>query len=171
MGKLVKVLNGKLNEADETQKKPLQLVKDLKQAANQRDFIQKATEASATLSRLDRISSVVDAMNYGMITVDNKAGDLRVQIEQQTGELRGTAKTAEEKRKKIESPLYMPVSGAVAIIEYPLASPGAWIVGVAIDVVPFLMLLLLVLDAAEQRESEAEVKAERNILNLRKPAE
>jgi hypothetical protein len=36
MGKLVKVLNGKLNEADETQKKTLQLVKDLKRAANQR---------------------------------------------------------------------------------------------------------------------------------------
>jgi hypothetical protein len=170
MGKLARLIDDKLTDSSETQKKALSLVKDMKQAASQKEFVQKATDVSSLLNKLDNISAVQDAMNYGVVTVDTKNGDLRMQVDNLTGELRRTAKATDDKRKKIEAPFYSPTSGALAIMEYPSASPGGWIVGVAIDIVPFLVLLLLVLNHAEYRDRQAAAE-EGRVFSLRKPAE
>jgi len=157
--KLAKVLDAKNTESETVQKKTLDLIKDMKQARTQQEFVQKATDASSLLARLDGITGVQEAQNFGVVAIDTKLGDLKVQVDALTDELRRTAKGVEEKRKKVEAPFYAPTTGAVAIIEYPSASPGAWIVGVAIDVVPFLVLLLLVLCHAEAREHRSNVVA------------
>jgi hypothetical protein len=170
MGKLTRVIDDKLTDSKETQKKALSLVKDMKQSTNQKEFVQKATDVSSLLNKLDNISAVQDAMNYGVITVDTKNGDLRMQVDNLTGELRRTAKATDDQRKKIEAPFYSPTTGALAIMEYPSASPGGWIVGVAIDIVPFLVLLLLMLTHAEHRDRLAAFDDSR-VLSLRKPAE
>ena len=41
-------------------------------------------------------------------------------------------------------------------MQYPEASPGAWVVGVAIDMLPFILLLILFFSAAEQRHRDEE---------------
>ena len=166
MGKLARIINGKVVDSEETQKKAQQLVKDMKQAANQKEFVQKATEVAALLNKLDNISATQDAMNYGVVTVDTKFGDLRMQVDTLTGELRQTAKGTDDKRKKIEAPFYSPTTGALAIMEYPSASPGGWIVGIAIDIVPFLVLLFLMLTHADHRGRHA-AAAEGNVVALR----
>ena len=170
MGKLARVIDDKLTDSKETQKKALSLVKDMKQSTSQKEFVQKATDVSSLLNKLDNISAVQDAMNYGVITVDTKNGDLRMQVDNLTGELRRTAKATDDQRKKIEAPFYSPTTGALAIMEYPSASPGGWIVGIAIDIVPFLVLLLLMLTHAEHRDRMAASEDSR-IVSLRQPAE
>jgi hypothetical protein len=156
MQKLAKTLNDKNSESEMAQAKLLDLIKGMKQTNSQEVFTQKATDAASLLTKLNAITGVQEAQNFGVVIADPKAGDLKIQVEGLTADLRQTAKAVEDKRTKIDAPFYVPTTGAVAIIEYPSASPGAWIVGCAIDMVPFLVLLLLVLSHAEARETTIE---------------
>jgi hypothetical protein len=155
--RLAQGLADKNNESESVQRSLLDLIKAMRQAPGQAEFIQKATEATALLVKLDGISGVADARNFGIVAVDTRPGDLKLQVDNLTEELRRAAKGVEDKRRKVEPVFYAPMRGTLAIIEYPSASPGAWIVGVAVDAIPFLVLILLVLITGEAHEREARV--------------
>jgi hypothetical protein len=138
------------------QKQLVEAMTAMRQTRNPVEFNDKATKVSALLTTLASHTKANEVGNYGIIIVDTTIRDIKVQADAATKDMRDTAKAISEKRAKIDAPFWQPLTGAVAIMQYPEASPGAWVVGVAIDMLPFFLLLILFFSAAEERHRDEE---------------
>lgn len=115
-------------------------------------FASLAARLYQDFSSMDRITALPLIEQRGRIQVEEKAGTVAIRDEAQTKRLYDAARRIRSERKSVETHVYHPASKAVATLDHAGSVPGAWIVGVAFDVLPLLMLALLMLGFAEARE-------------------
>jgi hypothetical protein len=62
----------------------------------------------------------------------------------------------EASHQTVDAIPYVPTNQGMATWDFASAVPGAWLVGIAIDLLPFLVLLLLMLTHSEARQPYVE---------------
>lgn len=81
---------------------------------------------------------------------------IQVALRKQTRELQAAVKNIETSRQSVDDIPYIPTNQGIATWEFANAVPGAWLVGIGIDLLPFLVLLLLMLTHGEARQPYVE---------------
>ena len=59
-------------------------------------------------------------------------------------------KRLEDRRGPIHIPLYVPITAREATLEYPGTAMGGWVTAIAIDVLPLVMLLMVMVTSREE---------------------
>jgi hypothetical protein len=80
---------------------------------------------------------------------DEKA---RIFADEATKSLRKLAEDIAANREKVVIDGYAPISAGSAVVKYASFVAASWVVGIAIDLVPFILLLALMLFHAEARQ-------------------
>jgi hypothetical protein len=109
---------------------------------------------------MDRMSLLPQLKLRGIVIVKTQIGgsaadnlkNIEVTLEKQTGELQRAVKKIETSRLSTEALPYAPTNQGTATWEHASAVPGAWLVGLGIDLLPLLVLLLLMLTHGEARD-------------------
>ena len=100
---------------------------------------------------MDHITALPLIEQAGRVNVEEKGGVIAIRDEAQTRRLYESARRIKTDRRPVDARTYMPTSKAVATLDYAGSVPGAWIVGVAFDLLPVIMLVLLMVAYAEAR--------------------
>ena len=146
-----------------------QILADLAKLANSSEAATAATQARFSetaghffqkLREMDRMSLLPQLKLRGIVIVKTQIGgsaadnlkNIEVTLEKQTEELQRAVKKIETSRLSTEALPYAPTNQGTATWEHASAVPGAWLVGLGIDLLPLLVLLLLMLTHGEARD-------------------
>ena len=129
-------------------------------AAYQAQFSDTAGRFFQKLREMERVSLLpqvklggitVPTTSRGGLITDNLSR-IQVALDKQTRELQTAIKKIEASHQSVGAIPYMPTNQGTATWEFARAVPGAWLVGIGIDLLPFLVLLLLMLTHSEVRQ-------------------
>jgi hypothetical protein len=101
---------------------------------------------------MERISALPLVEQRGIVLVNETNGAVVTHDESQTKRLHGAVRKLQAERKPVSNEPYRPISKAMATLDYADSVAGPWIMGVGLDVIPFVMLLILLLAFSEARE-------------------
>lgn len=114
-------------------------------------FEEMSIKASRLLADADRMAAhpKVSALGSGLMA--KEAGD---EIATVQTKLTDFASTAETQWVRTPVPFYAPISKHVATARQAGAVPGAWLIGVAFEVLPFMLLLMVLVQARDRDPPE-----------------
>jgi hypothetical protein len=117
----------------------------------QQKFVEMTVRFSKASTDLENVT-LTDLVDYiGIVTQEAKNSEvLRVAIEQTTTELHNYAKAVKDSKAKAERAVYMPVTKAAAVTEYADVAANGWVVAIALDSLPFLLLCLIMLTLGDK---------------------
>lgn len=140
-------------EVDRYQAQGSALIARMGKATDQKKFADDATNLQQLVSKMEATSALETAGKVGIISFgaadDEKA---RIFANEATQSLRKLAEEIEANREKVVLDAYVPITSGNAVIKYAGDAASAWVVGVAIDLVPFILLLAMMLLHAEARD-------------------
>jgi hypothetical protein len=120
-------------------------------AAGQARFAGFAAELGRQIAAMDALTALPLIAQAGMIRVDTKNGVTTQRDTELTKELNDKVKRIKAERKPVPPVAYLTTSKAPATLDHPYAVPGAWLVGVAFDLLPLIMFLMMMLAYSEAR--------------------
>lgn len=133
-------------------------------AASQQKFSEAYGQFFERLRVMERLSLLQQAKLGGVLVISTTTGGsisedlnrIQVTLDKQTRELQGAIRKIESSRREVKALPYMPTNKGMATWDFAASVPGAWLVGIGIDLLPFLVLLLLMLGHSEARKPHRE---------------
>ena len=120
---------------------------------DQKKFADDATKLQQLVAKMEATSGLAEASKAGIIfhgTADDEKA--RIYANEATQSLRKLAEEIEANREKVVLNAYVPITAGNAVIQYAADAASAWVVGIAIDLVPFILMLAMMLLHAEARD-------------------
>jgi hypothetical protein len=128
--------------------------------ASQARFSETAGRFFQKLREMERLSLLPQVKLGGVAvlttptsgSIADSINTIQATLHKQTRELHAAVKKIEASRQSVDDIPYIPTNRGMATWEFANAVPGAWLVGIGIDLLPFLVLLLLMLTHSEARQ-------------------
>ena len=142
--------NAEKAKAEELRSKMNEIASGDSTKEGQAQFIKLAAEYAQQVAKMDALSSL-PRVGGGIIEVSKANNVTTAKNEKFTQELKDKVKQLKQARLPVPSAIYATMSKATATLEYASVVPGAWLVGVAFDLLPFIMFLMMMLAYSEAR--------------------
>ncbi|MEZ4650937.1 MAG: hypothetical protein R3E97_19565 [Candidatus Eisenbacteria bacterium] len=138
---------------------------------HQRRFSDLAVSLQSTLVEMqkeDPLEILAQGAIGGLVTVSRRISqsqrgaiqELNAQVADWGNELRRRARDAQESQEPVEPVAFVPMNPGIATATYASKVPGAWSVGIGIDLVPFILFLILMLGHAESGSRQEDTHTE-----------
>jgi hypothetical protein len=133
-------------------------------APSQARFSAIASHYFQKLREMERLSLLPQIKLGGIVVLIGSTGspiadsvnNIQATLHEQTRELQAAARKIEASRQPVDPVAYIPTNQGMATWEFANVVPGAWLVGIGIDLLPLLVLLLLMLAHSEARHPYVE---------------
>ncbi len=151
-------VNGRFSEFNTAKDRAIEILTAMSKLASndstpagQGIFARLAAELSQQYAKMNAMTALPLVGQSGIIEAERNNGVTTVRNEELTKKLQDRAAKIKAERKPLEQLSYNTTSKAPATLDHAYAVPGAWLVGVAFDLLPFIMFLMMMLAYSEAR--------------------